>query len=138
MGEDTGLISQEYLGVLSGEFLETLEESGISSHDSLQRMLGESFTTTKGIIQLEARPSGRGLVPSSIAHVMSYIIDKVGIPIEVRMNVQSGYSTITVKSIDDIKGYGSFLHDDFGNLIQTTRFEFSFDEVKNHLRDLTN
>lgn len=138
MGEDTGLISQKYLGVLSGEFLETLEESGISSHDSLQRMLGESFTTTKGIIQLEARPSGRGLVPSSIAHVMSYIIDKVGIPIEVRMNVQSGYSTIRVKSIDDIEGYQHLFYDGVGNLIQETKFSFSFNEVKNRLRNLTN
>lgn len=134
--ECTGLISREDLGRFSEEFLETLKRENVNSHNSLQRMLGESLTTTKGFIQLEARPSGRGIIPSETAHVMSYIIDG-GIPIEVRMNPQSRYSKITVKSIDDIRGYVPFLYDGFGNCIQEIRFEFSFNEVKKHLRNLT-
>ena len=142
--ENNGLINRKYLGVLSEEFLETLKENGISSHEDLERMLGESFATKNGFIQLEERPSGLGvralgggIITSDIAHVMSYIIEEFGIPIEVRMNPKSKYSLITVKSIDDIEGYGPLLYDDLGNCIQRTRFEFSFNEVKKRLRDLT-
>ena len=138
MGKDTGLINQEYLGMLSEEFLRILWEKGINSHIDLERMLGESFATERGFIQLEERPSGVGIIPTDIAHTMSYIIEGLGIPIEVRMNPISKYSTITVKSIDDIEGYAPLLYDDFGNLIQTSRFDFSFDEIKKRLENLAN
>jgi len=136
--ERIGLISREDLGIFSEEFLEVLEREGIDSHGELEKRLGDSFGTVKGFIQLEARPGGRSISPSEIVHTISYIIEGLGIPIEVRMSPKSGYSTIIVKSVDYIEDYRPVFHDGFGNCIQESRFEFSFDEVKNKLKNLTN
>ena len=130
------MITNEDIRKYSTELLDLLEREGISSIEGLQKRLGESFTVQEGVVQLEARPGGKSLLPTDITHTINYIVQGRGIPIEVRINPRGSYSRITLKSENCMPGYNPFSKDARGNIIQEKMLGFSFDEIIEELRIL--
>ena len=130
------MITRKDIGRYSTELLDLLKKEGISSIVGLQERLGESFKVHGAVIQLEARPGGKTVLPTDIAYTISYIIQNIGIPIEVRMSPRGVYSKITLKSGDLIQGYNPFFEDRQGNTIQEKMLGFSFDEIAEELKRL--
>ena len=57
------------------------------------------------------------------AHTISYIVRDSGIPMELRVNYEIGYSTITVKLEEELAGYSLFAQDPSENMIQNKKRE---------------
>ena len=81
-----------------------------------------------------SKKSLKGETPSLI---LSYIVEGTGIPLEIKINQESGCSRITLKFNGTLGAYSPFMQDIYGNTIQerilnTTNVQ----EVKAHLRDL--
>ena len=126
-------IKREDLRRYSLEVLNMLEREKIDSIAELERRLGESFSTSEGLIQLESRPSR----DSSTALTISYIVKGKGIPIEVRLNPEHHYSLFFVKSEEKIDDYNPELLDPLGNVIQSKKIESSFEKMLKELKQLS-
>lgn len=132
------VITIEDIKKYSLEILSLLEEENISSVIRLQKRLGESFKTSEGNIKLEARHSGKGIVPTDIALTLGYTGHGIGILTEIRLNIKSNYSFIIIKSSHNYttRGYLQDVYGSLGNVIQSKRFELNFEKVKNELKKL--
>ena len=58
-------------------------------------------------IEAQIRPSNAG----TVAYTVSYVVEGVGIPLEVKINSSLGYTKFIVKSSDSFEGYNSFASD---------------------------
>ena len=129
------IITHEDLKRYSSEMLDLLEREKIDDIEGLQKRVGESFVASDGIIQLEARPSGSKIIATDVALTMSYIIEGKGIPLEIRLNHNSAYSRIILKSQDRIEDYSPIGFDSVGsNVIQSKIGDYSFELIKEELK----
>ena len=58
-------------------------------------------------IEAQIRLSNAG----TVAYTVSYVVEGVGIPLEVKINSSLGYTKFIVKSSDSFEGYNSFVSD---------------------------
>lgn len=112
-----GQISKSDLRDIAKQFLEFIDKEKIYSLEDLNQKDGERFdldTITGDFIEIELRPS-KSKTPAS---TISYIIPKIGIPLEVRMNASENYSVVIVKNSAMFEGYLKLASDKYGNIIQ--------------------
>lgn len=129
------IITREHLGTIAKSVLEFLDEK-IHSLPDLKRVQGQTFLideNTKECISIDLRPSTFG----TTAYAISYILPGMGIPLEVRINEERGYSTIIVKGDFNIPGYEQFGKDSFGNIAQNKRLDLIYlPKIRSDLEEL--
>lgn len=131
------MVTRQDLSKYSQRLIDFLAKQKIDSIKAIQDRKGVAFEIAQGeSIDFEERPSGRGIIPTDTAMTMSYIVDRVGIPIELRFNNSSGYVYVTIKCDRLREGYTLFLRDVLNNQIQTKRLEYSFEGTVKELEDL--
>lgn len=115
----SGKIDREDIRRYSGEILRIMDEKTINSLRDLRNNVGEYSLKKFGRrIVIEPRPSKL----DTWAHTISYVINGVGIPIEIRVNLELDYSLITLKTLEVLERYTSFnFVDRFSNVIQSKK-----------------
>ena len=129
-------INGEDIRRFSEGLLEMMSNRGIASLKDFEDNVGEYPTREVGErVIIETRPSNE----NTRAHTISYVIEGLGIPIEIRINPELDYSLIILKKSGElVKGYESFDSDCFGNSIQSRRMEQGTIEViLSELRNLS-
>ena len=113
-----------------------LDRERISSLKDLTERLDRIFPIEDGkeaCVGIELRPSNGG----TMAYTLFYTERGAGIPIELRVNPNLGYSTLIVKSEKPIPGYELFGRDMYGNLQQQRRLQTTdFPTVRKELESL--
>ena len=130
-------ITPKDIGKFAAEFLHVLERENINSSKLLEKRVQkgrEEFTiNVQESLVIMLRPS-QG---ATLACTMSYTVQGVGIPIELRINRELGYTKSIIKSIRIIPEYSKFAEDEFDNIIQDTSWEGSeLSKSIEHLRKL--
>lgn len=100
------MISRDQLGEYVEDFLEYFDD--LEEDDEID--LGEERESR---IKVEERPSNLDTTTLTYS-----IIGKEGIPLEVKINEDLGYSKIFFKCSQDLDGYSNFAEDNFGNYPQ--------------------
>ena len=130
-------ITSTDIGRFAAEFLHVLEREDINSSRVLEEIVQkgkQEFTiNVQESLVIMLRPSQS----MTLACTMSYIVQGVGIPIELRINKELDYTTSIIKSIKITPEYSKFAEDKFGNIIQNISWEGSeLSESIEHLRKL--
>ncbi len=130
-------ITLKDIGKFAAEFLHVLEREDINSSEVLekraQRGRQEFMINVQESLVIMLRPSQM----VTLACTMSYTVQGVGIPIELRINKQLDYTKSIIKSIKIIPEYSKFAEDEFGNIIQDTSWKGSeLSKSIEHLRKL--
>lgn len=116
-------ITSKDIGRFATEFLHVLQRENINSSEVLEKRVQEGkqeFTiNVQESLVIMFRPSQRG----TLACTMSYAVQGVGTPIELRINKELNYTKSIIKSIKIIPEYSKFTEDKFGNIIQDTSWE---------------
>ena len=124
---------REAIRKYSKRILNLMDEQGINSGKSLEDRIGIYPMDNKGKIIIELRPSNS----DTVAHTISYIDYNNGIPIELRVNYELGYSTIILKSDYLVEGFELFERDAFGNFMQYRKIkETEISEIRGELEKL--
>ncbi len=126
-------ISLEELSKIAGNFLYLLEKEGIEKTDDLEKRIGTTIKLEKSndFIVITTRPSNY----STLAYTISYHRSELGIPFELKINKQLGYSHVFIKSEEELKDYTTFHFDYYNNYMQNRIFKSSeFSEVKEELK----
>ena len=110
---------KEEISEYSRRILNLMDEQGINSRESFEERIGIYPMNDEERIIIELRPSNSGIV----THTISYIDHKNGIPIELRVNYELGYSTILLKTDHLSDGFELFGDDAFGNFMQYKKIE---------------
>jgi len=127
-------ISREDLAKYAERFLGVLNAEGISSWEGLSRVLERSFPVCDGeSVWIGLRPSN-GL---TYAHTLSYVAEGVGIPIEIRLNRDLGYTKVIIKMQEELAKYAVCAMDHLRNMVQE-RFleEAGVERARRELEDL--
>ena len=130
-------ITPKDIGKFATEFLHVLERENINSSGALEKRIqggGQEFTiNVQESLVIMLRPSQKG----TLTCTMSYIVQGVGTPIELKINNELDYTKSIIKSIKIIPEYLEFAKDEFGNMIQITSWEGSeLSKSIEHLRKL--
>ena len=131
------LISRGQLGTYAHSLLDFLEEKNITQIERLEQMMDAEYAVGENdeYIHLHQRPSNGG----TFTYTISYMVSEVGIPIEVKLNSQLGYSQVIVKGDFTLREYEIFARDAFGNKIQNKRVgSTDLSEIREEIRHLAN
>ena len=129
-------IKKEDIKRFSEGILEIMSDREIDSLENLENNFGEYPTRKFGEkVIIETRPSNA----NTRAHTISYTLEGLGIPIEIRINPELDYSLIILKKSGElVKGYESFDSDYFGNSIQSRRMKpGTIEVILSELRNLS-
>ena len=114
-------ITEEKIGFYAENILKFLEENSINKIEDLKGRLGNIYPLNreKGIaLELTLRPSSLNSVIT-----LSLIVEKEGIPIEIRAHDDFDYWHCVVKCYEKIPNYKIFGEDRFGNKMQLKLLE---------------
>jgi len=130
-------ITLKDIGKFAAEFLHVLQRENINSSELLEKRVQrgrQEFTiNVQESLVIMLLPSQKGTLECT----MSYTVQGVGIPIELRINKELDYTKSTIKSIKIIPEYSRFAKDEFGNIVQDTSWEGSeLSKSIEHLRKL--
>lgn len=130
-------ITPKDIGKFAAEFLHVLEREDINSSRVLEELVQkgkQEFTiNVQESLVIMLQPSQR----MTLACTMSYTVQGVGIPIELRINKELDYTKSIIKSIKIIPEYSRFAKDEFGNIVQDTSWGGSeLSKSIEHLRKL--
>jgi hypothetical protein len=129
------IIGTRHVSGYASSVLSYLEENGVSSMSDLLGKEGLQTSIRDGeVVYVEMRPSNEG----TRALTLSYVVQGVGIPIEVRLNPALGDSKIFLKSVDLIGGYESLNTDRFGNTVQIIGIGDELSLAREELQRLAN
>ena len=127
-------ILRETLAQYAKKFLNVLNAEGIRTEDDVQRAIERSFDVAQGEqVWIGLRPSEE----FTYAYTLSYIVNRVGIPIELKLNRELGYTKAIVKVQAQLSGYKPFLEDGFKNIVQQKILRrANVDKIRNELESL--
>ncbi len=112
-------ISSERLNEVVQNFLRATKRANIQTTADLTANLGQRLDVRGGeYIEFLRSPSNRG----TTALTASYVAEGDGIPIEVKCNLDLGYSKVVVKTEGKVPGYTVFAVDPFGNQAQSASY----------------
>lgn len=115
------------------DFLRVLDEQKLTSVPELERAVNEGFSGRQGDVAVTNRPSNFG----TRAITIRYILQREGIPVEIKINRELQYSQIVLKADERINGYRPFATDRFYNVAQNKVMKTTdFDEIKKELMAL--
>ena len=109
MTEPTAL-TREYLRKIAKKTLELFDEMEISSYTDIDRVLNHESPIDENTgehITFQLRPSNFG----TQAYTISYITPGQGIPLEIKINKEIGYSKVIVKGEFVLSDYRPFAID---------------------------
>lgn len=131
-------ISLPELNTKAARMRQFLEEQRINEVKDLGRLLKKSFDidgVTKEKISVEMRPSESG----TAAYTIRYTEEKIGMPLEVKINKDLDYSKIIVKGTFRLDGYAAWARDPRGNVAQAKTLDSStISAVNSELKSLAN
>jgi|SRR3989344_1795984 len=109
-------ISLEELSKIAENFLNLMKKEGIEKTDDLEKRIGTTIKLEKSqdFIVITTRPSNYG----TLAHTISYHRPDLGIPLELKINNQLGYSQIFIKLEKKLRNYNTFSLDRYNNFMQ--------------------
>jgi len=115
-------------------FLSVLEQEKINFREDLEERLRTSVILNDStLISIESRPSNN----NTFCYTLSYTIEKVGIPIELRINPLLNYTMIILKAQERIDGYEQFALDSHSNIVQSKLIKSSdFSVVRKELENI--
>jgi hypothetical protein len=132
------IITREKLKEVARNILDFLESEGIDSIGSVFSKLG-GFFNIKGDkgkkYNIQIRPWSSN--PRAGDYVIIYRAPEIGFPIKIRLNQDSNYSKIFVKTESRLDNYEFVVPDLFGNFLQSKEMkECSIPIIKRELEKL--
>ena len=111
-------ITTEKFRKIASNLLGLLDREEINSIEDLEKKIGRKYDISSGeYIELFMRPSNS----ETFAHIISYIWEGSGIPIEARINTKLGYLQMIIKLQENIQNYAPFTEDPYGNIVQNRK-----------------
>ncbi len=132
-------ITHKDLKQIVDNLLNILDKEEISTSDDLAARIGQSFPIDNSedfVIISKREPN---ILTPYESDTISYIRPGAGVPLEIKMCKQAGYSLIILKNNDILPGYKVFLEDLQHNNIQykkinSSKLESVREEIETHLR----
>jgi hypothetical protein len=116
-------ITREKLSEIAGEFLAVLEKEEVKTTRDLESLAGQAIPLVgeNNYLIVGWRNSNARTMAIDASYIIQHRKGKVegGIPLNLRINSQLGYSQVIVKVQENIIGYESFAEDTFGNIVQS-------------------
>lgn len=110
-------ISKQDLELRAHRLLKLLEDEGIDSIEDLEDKVLKNLRVKISLteeISFILSPSNN----NTSAYTISYGVDNVGTPLEIKMNSALNYTKIILKSIHHFRGYSPFHMDLYNNIMQ--------------------
>lgn len=113
-------ISFKDLGKIAGNFLYLMEKEGIEKTEDLEKRIGTTVKLEKSedFVLITTRPSNH----NTLAYIVSYHCNNLGIPLELNINKKKEYSRVLIKSEKKLKDYKTFHYDCYDNPMQNKIF----------------
>jgi len=127
-------VTKKEISKIAKVVLKFLGDQKIESAQDLDKMLSKTFDfkSPEGQISVIKRPSNFGTEAYKVSYTTS-----AGIPLEIVMNNEIGYSQVICKGDFILLGYEAFMGDAFGNVAQAKRLDSAaISEIKSELETL--
>lgn len=112
-------LSKEYIQKMAMSLNKIFDDNRMSKTSDFDSMFGKKIGMEGGeSVTFEYRPSNS----NTLAYVVSLHKEGVGIPIELRININLGYTNVILKSLHVFEGYSEFAHLNNG-IVQFKRIE---------------
>ena len=123
----TNQIGSKLIIDIADRLLGFIERGNISSVLDLEARLNERYDVESHsgeFITIEKNAGGRSSpIPNCWVYTIDYVVEGKGIPIELRVNANEGYSKVIVKFAGTVETYSTIIRDDYGNIIQAKNVE---------------
>jgi hypothetical protein len=129
------IITREKLKEVARNILDFFKKEDINSIGSVFSKLEESFKIKENNHEIQIRPWSSN--PRAGDYVIIYRAPEIGFPIKIRLNQDSDYSKIFVKTESRLDNYEFVVPDLFGNFLQSKEMkECSIPIIKKELEKL--
>ena len=128
-------VKKEYLGKIAENVLRVFDSEKIESLSDLDRIMNKRFPieSVKEQILIELRPSSLGTTVRTVA----YMIEGGGMPLEIKINEELGYSKMMVKGTFVLPDYRPVANDIFGNTFQNKKLDsIDISQIRYELKKL--